>query len=60
MSTQINPIVQILMDRDNMSREDAEELLVEARANVNEGDDPEEVLYDYFNLEPDYIDDLLE
>jgi len=52
-------IVQILMRRDDMSQEDAEQLLLEAREAVYAGEDPEEVLADYFGLEPDYIFELL-
>lgn len=52
-------IVQILMRRDELTREDAEEQLSEAREAVRHGEDPEEVLLDYFDLEPDYIFELL-
>ena len=52
-------IVQILMRRDGMTLEDAEEQLAEAREAVRHGEDPEEVLLDYFGLEPDYIFELL-
>lgn len=63
----MNTIVKILMERDNMSQEDAEDLLVEAKAEAdyyleNDGDldDIEFVLRDYFGLEPDYIFDLID
>ena len=52
-------IKQILMRRDGMSADDAEELIAEAREAVAEGQDPEEVCCDYFGLEPDYIWELL-
>lgn len=52
-------IVQILMRRDGMTQEDAEQLLLEARDEVYAGADPEDVLADYFGLEPDYIFELL-
>ena len=55
-----NRIVQIIMDRDDMTRSEAMEMLAEAREMIAEGEDPEEVLYDYFGLEPDYVFDLLE
>lgn len=55
-----NRLVSILMRRDGMERDDAEDLLRNARAAVEEGEDPEEVLADWFDLEPDYLDDLLE
>lgn len=50
---------QILMHRDGMSADEAEELIQEAREAVAEGQDPEEVCYDYFGLEPDYVWELL-
>lgn len=55
----VNRLVQILMERDGMPMVDALEILQEARIEFNEGGDPEEILYDYFSLEPDYIFDLL-
>lgn len=54
-----NRIVRILMKRDEMERDDAEDLLRDARAAVEDGEDPEEVLADFFGLEPDYVFDLL-
>ena len=52
-------IVQILVDRDGMSLKEAIELLEEARAEVADVGDPEEILEEYFGLEPDYILELL-
>lgn len=54
----MNEIVKILMRRDNMTEEEAEETYAEAREAICDGEDPEEVLYD-LGLEPDYIFDLL-
>ena len=54
-----NRLVSILMRRDGMERDDAEDLLQDARAAVEDGEDPEEILQDYFGLEPDYVFDLL-
>ena len=54
-----NRLVQILMERDDMERDEAEELLRDARAAVEEGEDPAEVLVAFFGLEPDYVWDLL-
>jgi hypothetical protein len=63
----MNKIVEILMERDDMSLEDAEDLLNEAKEEAqnyldNDGslDDIENVLKDYFGLEPDYIFDLID
>lgn len=52
-------IKQILMRRDGMSANEAEKLIQEAREAVAEGQDPEEVCYEHFDLEPDYIWELL-
>jgi hypothetical protein len=52
-------IVEILMRRDGLSKQEAELSVQEARQRVTEGEDPEEVLQDEFGLEPDYIFDLL-
>lgn len=52
-------IIQVLMNRDGYSRQEAEEMIEEARQRVAEGEDPEEILYADFGLEPDYIFDLL-
>ena len=63
----MNTIVEILMERDDMSQEEAEDLLNEAKEEAqnyldNDGslDDIENVLKDYFGLEPDYIFDLID
>ena len=50
---------QVIMRRDDMSSEEADKLINEAREAINEGEDPEEVLAEFFGLEPDYIFDLL-
>ena len=52
-------IKRILIERDGMSEEEAEELLAEARELVLNGADPEEILLSDFGLEPDYVFDLL-
>lgn len=55
------------MERDNMSQEDAEDLLTEAKEEAdhlieNDGSlmDIEDILMDYFGLEPDYLFDLMD
>lgn len=62
----MNRIVKVLMERDNMSQEDAQDLFNEALEELNnmmEGDyslcDVEELIEDYFGLEPDYMFDFL-
>lgn len=51
---------EVLMERDNLSSDEADELIEEAREQVYNGEDPEEVLFNEFGLEPDYVMDLLE
>lgn len=53
-------IVDILVRRDSISREEAQELLDSAKQCVADGEDPEEVLEMHFGLEPDYIFELLD
>lgn len=61
----MNRIIKILMERDDMTKEEATELYKEGHAAlmqcVEEGDlmAAEEITYDYFGLEPDYLDDML-
>ena len=54
----MNEIVRILMRRDEMTEEEAKEVVAEARLLIADGENPEEVLYD-LGLEPDYIFDLI-
>jgi len=51
---------EVLMRRDEMSSEEANELIEEAKERVIDGEDPEEVLLDMFGLEPDFIFDILD
>lgn len=52
-------IKEILMRRDGMSAGEADDMISEAKAEVTAGMDPEEVLQDWFGLEPDYVFELL-
>jgi len=53
-------IVEVLMKRDGMSRRDAQDFIVEGRIEVLEnGADPDEILLDWFGLEPDYLEELM-
>lgn len=52
-------ILRVLMRRDGLSRVEAEDLLREARWEVANGANPEEVCAKEFGLEPDYIWDLI-
>ena len=61
----MNRIVKILMQRDEMSKEEAQELLQETRdammAAIDAGDffEVEDIMADYLGLEPDYIFDII-
>ena len=54
----MNKIVEILIDRDDMTEREAREFVAECKERICEGEDPEEVLYD-LGLEIDYIFDLI-
>ena len=50
---------QCIMRRDGLSEDEADSMIEGARQDVREGADPEEVLLDWFGLEPDFVFDLL-
>jgi hypothetical protein len=50
---------ETLMRRDGLSGEEADEVIAEARGLVVCGANPEEVLMETFDLEPDYFLDLI-
>lgn len=56
----IKSLKATIMERDGIDSDEADDLIAEARACVAEGENPEDVLEDYFGLEPDYIFDLLD
>ena len=49
---------KVLMERDGLTSEEADEQIAEMSEQINEGENPEDVLYD-IGLEPDYIFDIL-
>ena len=54
-------IKQILMRRDEMTSEDADEMIEAAKREFREeGGDPEEIIAEWFGLEPDYAWELLD
>jgi len=61
----MNPIVKVLMRRDGMDKEEAEALFEEAKKEFDEmledGNlaDAEEICYEWFGLEPDYLDYMM-
>ena len=52
-------IKDVIMRRDGLSSDDADDLIEEAKEAIESGENPEEVLSDYFDLELDYLWDLL-
>jgi hypothetical protein len=52
-------IRQILMQRDGFTSLEADNLVRDARVRVFNGDNPEEILFEEFGLEPDYIFELI-
>ena len=55
----MNEIVKILVERDGMTIDEAQQMVKEAKKQVYNGEDPEEILLYEFGLEPDYIFDLI-
>lgn len=56
----MNKIVAILMKRDKLSLDEAQETFQAAYEAAMDGEDPEEILHSDLGLEPDYIFDLLQ
>lgn len=52
-------LIQVLTERDDMTRAQAKDAITDARIRVKQGEDPEEILREEFGLEPDYIFELL-
>lgn len=52
-------LVDILVERDGLDRADAIDMVRDARQRVRAGESPEDILYEEFGLEPDYIFQLL-
>ena len=55
----IESLKTVIMRRDGLTSEQADEMIDEAKQMVLEGEDPEEILLDMFGLEPDYFWDIL-
>ena len=59
--TMINPVVEILMRRDELTEQEAEESIAEVREHMIENpDDAAEILMDELGLEMDYLFDILD
>ena len=56
-------IISILMDRDNMTEEEATSLVEDARQDLyyrlENGEQPENICQEWFGLEPDYLTELI-
>lgn len=57
----MSEVIRILMERDGMTREEAQETLDEVREMISEADpwEAEDILADELGLELDYIFDIL-
>ena len=57
-------IKSILMRRDEMSPEDADDLINQAKADLGDrlsaGETPDDICNEWFGLEPDYIFELID
>ena len=54
----MHDLLSVLMTRDDLTTQEAQEQIDEWHERVLEGEDPEEILYEN-GLEPDYVIDLL-
>jgi len=56
-------IKRVLMERDGMAEDEAEQLIDDARhdlySRLANGEQPEDICQDWFGLEPDYLMELL-
>ena len=52
-------ILEVIMRRDGLSKEEAQDMIDDAKSMVEAGADPEELCYTEFGLEPDYMWDLM-
>jgi len=56
-------ILRVLMERDGMTKDEAQELIQEAREDLHnrlaEGEYPEDICAEWFGLEPDYVMELM-
>ena len=57
---ELESLKQVLMRRDGMTSDEADEAIAYAKELVADGMDPDEVFEDEFVLEPDYVWDLLD
>ncbi len=65
-SNKVNKVIDILMKRDHMTKDEAEKLVADVRAEIDEVledtgsyDDVEDIMYCELGLEMDYIFDVM-
>ena len=60
----IGDLIKVLMKRDRMTQKEAEDLISQAKTDLDErleqGETPEDICEEWFGLEPDYLMDLIE
>jgi len=54
----MNELIKALMDKDGISREEAQEIVEDMQERMFDGENPEELLHEE-GLEPDYVLDLI-
>ena len=56
-------IKEVIMDRDGLTSDEADELIAEATKNMynrlEQGEMPHDICEEWFGLEPDYLDQLI-
>jgi predicted RNase H-like HicB family nuclease len=59
----VDSLINVLMERDGLSKEEAEQQIEEAREilfeRLDEGEMPFDICEEFFGLEPDYLMDLI-
>jgi polyhydroxyalkanoate synthesis regulator phasin len=55
----VDRLIDVLVARDGISLDEAQDFIDEAKERVYNGEDPEEILLEEFGLEPDYIFDII-
>jgi hypothetical protein len=56
----MDSLLEVLVKRDGLSKDEALRQIEEAKEEVRNGQEPGQLLEDWFGLEPDYIYDLFD
>ena len=59
MEREVNKLEKVLMERDGMTLKEARDLIREAKDDIDNFDDPDEFMAEWFGLEPDYLIDVI-